>query len=359
MIKAGPHNDLTDVPGLRVGAAHDAAAMTGVSVIVFDEPAIIAGDVRGGGPGARETDLLDPSTLVDRADAVVLAGGSSYGLAAADGAAGVLGARGRGFSLVKRPGVPPSPIVPAAILYDLANGGDKSWGAVPPYAALGRAATLAALGESPAPTAQSPAPTAQPYATMALGRAGAGLGAMAGKGAGGLGAASYRLTDAERTVTIAAAMAVNSFGSPYMPNSDIFWAWPFEMNDEFGGRRPQARRGTSFAPAADWPDDTKAGAGLARANTTIGLVATDAPLTQAEARRVAIMAQDGLARALRPVHGPTDGDIIFVASTASPSAHPPLDPLALTRLGMIAADCVARAIARGVFESERQAGKAP
>ena len=327
-MPTGPNNDLTDVPGLHVGAAVDTRVKTGVSVILFDAPAIIAGDVRGGGPGARETDLLDPSTLVDRADAVVLAGGSSYGLGAADGVCAWLGARGRGFSLVKRPGVPPSPIVPAAILYDLANGGDKTWRDRPPYAALGFEACDNADN-----------------APMGLGRAGAGFGAMAGDGPGGLGAASYRVGD----YTVAAAMAVNSFGSAFMPGSDVFWAWPFEIDGEFGSRRP-AHAGS---PVADWPPDTKAGAATPRANTTIGLVATDAPLTQAEARRVAIMAQDGLARALRPVHGPTDGDIIFVASTAPNKPETATDPMALTRIGLIAADCVTRAIARGVFEGRK------
>ncbi len=162
----GPRNDITDIPGIKVGQAHDFAARTGVTVILPDAPAIVAGDVRGGGPGTRETDLLDPSTLVDRADAIVLSGGSSYGLGAADGAAAWLGARGRGFRLTAIDGIPPSPIVPAAILYDLANGGDKDWGETPPYGRLGKEACAAAkIG-------------------VAQGRAGAGFGAHAGAGPG-------------------------------------------------------------------------------------------------------------------------------------------------------------------------------
>lgn len=328
MAGKGPHNDITDVPGVSVGSAIDRAVRTGVTVIMPETPAIVAGDVRGGGPGTRETDLLDPSTLVDRADAIVLAGGSSYGLAAADGAAAVLGARGRGFRLADREGVPPSPIVPAAILYDLANGGDKNWGEDPPYRLLGLDAAKAVSG--------SP---------VMLGRAGAGFGANAGAEAGGLGSASYITDDG---FIVGALVAVNSFGSVRRPGSGAFWAAPFELGDEFGGAAQNAVAGGG---AADLPQDTKLAAAAARANTTIGVVAVNAALTQAEARRLAIMAQDGIARAIRPAHGPTDGDVIFALATGARAAG---DPLTLTRLGSIAADCIARAIARAVYE----AGKA-
>ncbi|MEZ5893429.1 MAG: P1 family peptidase, partial [Parvularculaceae bacterium] len=271
--RTGANNDITDVPGVKIGQSEDLRINTGVTVIVPDKPAIIAGDVRGGGPGTRETDLLDPSTLVDRADAVVLSGGSSWGLAAADGVAAYLGARGKGFRLIDLPGVPASPIVPAAILYDLANGGDKNWGEAPPYASLGRAACKNIGGR------------------MTLGRAGAGYGARAGAGRGGVGSVSF---DAGDGVIIGALMAVNSFGSVRMPGADAFWAAPYEIGDEFGGDWPAAK------PAAfDLPPDTKLAA--ARANTTIGVVAINLDLTQAEARRIAIMAQDGIARAIRPV----------------------------------------------------------
>lgn len=323
----GPSNDITDVPGIRVGQAEDTLVCSGVTVVLPEKAAICAGDIRGGGPGTRETDLLDPSTLVERADAVVLAGGSSYGLGAADGVAAWLGARGRGFQLIDMPGVPPSPIVPAAILYDLANGGDKNWGAEPPYRRLGVAACEAA-DETP----------------LRLGRAGAGFGARAGAGAGGLGSASYVAPDG---LVIGALVAVNSFGSPRLPDSDAFWAWPFEVDGEFGGARPAP----GWRGAADFPTDTKVGANMARANTTIGVVAVCAALTQAQARRVAIMAQDGIARSLRPVHGPTDGDAVFVLATGD---SPVGNPVALTRLGLLAADCLARAVARGIYEAERQ-----
>ena len=322
--KTGARNDITDVPGILVGQAEDRKARTGVTVILPDAPAVVAGDVRGGGPGTRETDLLDPSTLVDRADAIVLSGGSSYGLGAADGAAAYLGARGRGFRLAAVDGVPPSPIVPAAILYDLANSGDKNWGEDPPYPRLGREAC------------------ANAKRGVAQGRAGAGFGARAGASPGGVGSASFVTDDG---LIIGALMAVNSFGSVKMPGTDVFWAAPFEIGAEFGGRWSAAKPSVS-----DLPADTKLGAGP-RANTTIGVIAVNASLTQAEARRVAIMAQDGVARAIRPVHGPTDGDVIFVLATGG---APGGGPLGLTRIGAIAADCVARAIARGVFEAENQ-----
>lgn len=320
--RAGKKNDISDVPGVSVGNAEDFRVKTGVTVVLPTQPAIIAGDVRGGGPGTRETDLLDPSTLVDRADAVVLSGGSSYGLGAADGVAAWLGARKRGFQLAQMPGVPPSPIVPAAILYDLANGGDKNWGDAPPYAALGRKA----CDNAGAPLSQ--------------GRTGAGAGARAGTGPGGLGSVSFAL---EGGVIVGALMAVNSFGSVKIPGTQTFWAAPFEIGEEFGGGWPTER-----PSAADLPLDTKIAA--ARSNTTIGVVAVNLDLTQAEARRVAIMAQSGLSRAIRPVHGPTDGDVIYVLATGGRRCEGPLD---LTRIGSIAADCVARAIARGVYEAEQ------
>lgn len=330
----GVRNDITDVAGIKVGAAEDARARTGVTVILPDNPAIVAGDIRGGGPGTRETDLLDPSTLVDRADAIVLSGGSSYGLAAADGVAAWLGARGRGFRLIDIPGVPPSPIVPAAILYDLANGGAKDWGETPPYGALGRQACENA------------------GVAVRLGASGAGFGARAGNSPGGTGSASYVDDDG---LVVGALVAVNSFGSVKMPGTDVFWAAPFEIDDEFGGGWPDRK-----PVAQGLPPDTKLAAARhadTRANTTIGVVAVNRYLTQAEARRVAIMAQDGIARAIRPVHGPTDGDVIFVLATSGAGGGAaPSGPLDLTRIGAAAADCVARAIARGVFEAERRTG---
>jgi L-aminopeptidase/D-esterase-like protein len=322
---AGPNNALTDIIGISVGNAKDKTAHTGVTVILCDEPAIAAVDVRGGGPGTRETDALAPHNLVERIDALVLSGGSTYGLGAADAVTAQLGARGRGFAMMDLPGVPRSPIVPAAILYDLANGGDKKWGEVPPYYDLGRRALKAAATD------------------FALGNAGAGYGAMAGAIKGGLGSASTFTHD---NLAIGALAAVNSFGSVLLPGTKNFWAAPFEQDDEFGGlgwpANPQV-------DADDW-GAAKLNPG-ARQNTTLGVVATTASLTPAQAKRLAIMAQDGLARAIRPAHSPFDGDIVFAIATGAADG-PTLDELALTRLGVLAADCLARAVARGVYAAQ-------
>ena len=319
----GARNLITDVPGLRVGQATDARARTGVTVILPDGRAVCAVDVRGGGPGTRETDALTPETLVEAVDAVVLSGGSVYGLGAADGVAAWLGAQGRGYGMVVAPGVPRSPVVPAAILYDLANGGDKTWGLEPPYRTLGIAA------------AEMAGPT------FDLGSVGAGAGAMAGALKGGIGSASALTFDG---FTVGALAAVNSFGSVVAPDGRAFWAAPYEIAGEFGG---VATRGLRAAPD-EW--------GLVKrqprpgANTTLACIAVDAILTTAQARRVAIMAQDGLARAIRPVHAPYDGDVVFVLATGQrPLGDDPV--FALTRLGALAADCLARAIARGVYEA--------
>lgn len=328
MLKIGPRNLITDVSGLAVGQASDSAARTGVTVLLPDERAVCAVDVRGGAPGARETDALAADTLVEKVDAVVLSGGSVYGLAAADAVAAWLGARGRGYALVAAPGVPPSPVVPAAILYDLANGGDKAWGLEPPYRALGLAA-VAAAGSS-----------------FDLGSAGAGAGAMAGALKGGVGSASIVTADG---FTLGALAAVNSFGSVVAPGGRAFWATPFEVGDEFGG----LALGDAHAAGDDWglaKRDPKVGA-----NTTIACVATDADLTRAQARRLAVMAQDGLARAIRPVHAPYDGDVVFVLATGRRPLGP--DPVfALARLGSLAADVLARAVARGVYEARAWPG---
>ncbi|MFI4966417.1 MAG: P1 family peptidase [Caulobacterales bacterium] len=321
--RPGARNLITDVPGLKVGQAEDLPARTGVTVILPDARAVCACDVRGGAPGTRETDALGPENLVEAVDAVVLSGGSVYGLAAADGAAAWLGARGRGYGLSPDPAVPVSPVIPAAILFDLANGGDKAWGETPPYRALGRAA-VAQAGE-----------------TFALGTAGAGYGAMAGSLKGGIGSASIVAGDG---VTVGAIVAVNSFGAVTAPGGRTFWAAPYEIAGEFGGL---GSAGLAAAPE-DW--------GLSKApgairNTTIACVATDLALTPAQARRVAIMAQDGLARAIRPIHAPFDGDVVFAISTARLPMPPAAADYAVARIGALAADCLARAVARAVFEA--------
>lgn len=324
----GPRNLITDVPGLRIGQAQDERARTGVTVILPDERAVAACDVRGGGPGTRETDALAAENLVEAIDAIVLSGGSVYGLAAADGVVGWLGAQGRGYGMVNAAGVPKSPVVPAAILYDLANGGDKGWGESPPYRKLGRDAVAIASRD------------------LELGTTGAGYGAMAGRLKGGTGSASVV---AEDGIAVGAVVCVNSFGSVVAPGGRAFWAAPYELSGEFGGEGA----GDLRAGPDEWglaKADPKA-----RMNTTIACIATDVSLTPAQAKRVAIMAQDGLARAIRPVHAPFDGDVVFALSTAQrPLGQAP--DFTVARIGALAADTLARAVARAVYEARAWPG---
>jgi L-aminopeptidase/D-esterase-like protein len=286
-------------------------------------------DVRGGGPGGRETDALSPENLVGRAHAVVLAGGSVFGLAAADGVAAALSARGIGLQL--RPGSPRIPIVPSAVLHDLGNGGDKDWGLAPPYRDLGIRALDAAGCD------------------FALGSVGAGRGAMAGLVKGGIGSASLDLGDG---LIVGALAAVNSVGSALMPDGKTYWAWPFELDREFGGGAPRGPMDSSN-PAPDESRLMTLGRLQAGANTTLAVVACNADLTTAECKRVAMMAQDGIARAVRPAHTPFDGDTIF-ALASSALALPGDLPRAVHvgRIGSAAADCLSRAIARGVHFSD-------
>lgn len=327
MSKPGQHNFLTDVPGLLVGCAEDARVGTGVTVILAEAPAACAVDVRGGGPGTRETDLLAPDAMVEAVDALTFSGGSVYGLAAADAVTAALGARGRGFAF--GPGLKTAPIVPGAILFDLLNGGHKDWGEAPPYARLARTA-LDAAGTAPA-----------------LGNRGAGYGALAGALKGGQGGASLVLPDG---AVVAALACVNSWGSVVMPGERAFWAWAHEIDGEFGAVRPTGRP----AGPLDW-GRAKAQPMLA-ANTTLACVATDYALTKAQARRVAVMAQDGLARAIRPVHAPFDGDVVFALSTGRRPLPEPA-PHALAMLGAVAADVLARAVGRGVHAAEPLFGR--
>jgi L-aminopeptidase/D-esterase-like protein len=288
-----------------------------------DAAVACAVDVRGGAPGTLNTDALDPVSLVGAIDAIVLSGGSVFGLDAAGGVVAFLAVQKRGFQFA--PGVPAVPGVPAAIVFDLANGGDKNWGETPPYRALGRQAAQSAGLD------------------FALGNAGAGLGATAGTYKGGLGSASALSDDG---FTVGAIVAVNAVGSPLIPGTDVFWAFAFEQAGEFGGRRPR-----DLGPIdLDLPVDMK-GARAPGANTTIAIVATDADLTRIELKRMAIMAADGFARALRPVHAPFDGDTVFAVSTAKRALAEPRPP-AIMRLGSLAADCLSRAIARGVYEAQ-------
>lgn len=309
-------NLITDVAGLKVGHADDATLGSGSTAIVFDEPAVASVDIRGGGPGSRETELLAAHSTVERVDAIALSGGSAFGLDATSGIQGWLHEQGRGFAI----GSARVPIVPGAIIFDLLAGGDKQWGRFSPYRELGyRAASTAA-------------------ADFALGSAGGGLGATTATLKGGIGSASAMTPDG---VTVGALVVVNAVGNVTIGDGPHFWAAPFEQNDEFGGRGwPKA-----FGPDA-LAVRTKGGP---REATTIALVATDAILSKAQCHRLAVMAQTGCARAIYPVHTPLDGDIVFAAATGK---KPLPDPLfALTALGALAANVLARAIARGVYEA--------
>jgi D-aminopeptidase len=309
-------NLITDVPGLKVGNSDDARLASGTTAIVFDEPAVASGDVRGGAPGTRETDLLQPDETVERVDAIVLSGGSAFGLDAPGGVQAWLREQGRGFAI----GNIRVPIVPGAVVFDLLNGGNKDWGRFAPYRDLGFAAAANAAE------------------TFKLGTAGAGLGATTVNLKGGLGSASATTRDG---ATIGAIVAVNAVGSATIGDSAHFWAAPFEQNGEFGGR--------GLPPIL--PPDALAIRlkGGVRENTTIALVATDATLTKAQAKRLAIVAHDGLARAIYPVHTPLDGDTVFAASTGK---RPLADPIyGFAEIGALAANVLARAVARGVYEA--------
>jgi L-aminopeptidase/D-esterase-like protein len=308
-------NAITDVQGLRVGHAHDPALASGVTVIIFDEPAIAAIDVRGGAPGTRESDLLMPGRTVERIDAVTLSGGSAYGLEAAAGVMAALAEDGRGF----RVGDARVPVVPGAILFDLLNGGDKEWGRFPPYRELGYEAARVA------------------GSVVALGSVGAGLGASTATFKGGIGSASATVG----RYAVGAIVAVNAFGSATIGDGPHFWAAPFEVAAEFGG----LGQPSPFPPA----ETVLRVKGKRPENTTIALVATDATLTKAEVRHLAVMAQSGLARAIHPIHTPLDGDVVFAAATCLVPISARID--AMIPLGAAAADVLTRACARAVYEA--------
>ncbi len=327
-FRSGQRNALTDIDGIRVGNAEDHIARTGVTIVRFDHALRCAVDVRGGGPATRETHAVGSDGTLGIAHAIALSGGSVFGLGAADTVATKLSAQKEG--IVPVAGTPPVPIVPAASLYDLNNGGDKSWGEGPPYGRL--------------------AAQAMEYASKEVkcGSVGAGFGALAGAWLGGLGTVSLDLGDRG---AVAAMVAVNSIGSPVMPSGDCFWAWPFEVGQEFGGLQPNP----SSRISDPLPRDAKGGVAVGQA-TCIGIIAISVPVDRASLRRIAIMAQDGLARAIRPSHAPFDGDTIFAVCPNMPSIA---DTEEILHLGSAAADCVARAVARGVWEASAETDRAP
>ncbi len=315
-MQPGPRNLITDVAGLRVGNAEDHKVKSGVTVLIGDKPFVAAVDVMGGAPGTRETDLLAPDKLVEAIDALVLSGGSAFGLDAGSGVTDALARAGRGFQV----GPVRVPIVPGAIIFDLINGGDKQWG-TNPYRGLGEQALENAAED------------------FALGTAGAGTGALTAGLKGGLGSASLVL---ENGMTVGALVVANPTGTVTMGRHPNFWANAFEMNGEFGGLGP-AGEPVSFAETAM----TKAQVMAEIANTTIAIVATDAVLTKAQAKRMAVAAHDGMGRAISPAHTPVDGDLIFAVSTGEKALQDPLaDAIAL---GHAASVCLARAIARAIY----------
>jgi L-aminopeptidase/D-esterase-like protein len=309
-------NLITDLPGLLVGHAQDAKLASGVTALLFEAPVTAAIAVHGGAAGLRDTALLEPEMSVDKVDALVLSGGSTYGLDAMGGVTAYLREQGRGFR-VRDINVP---IVPGTILFDLLNGGDKAWGREPLYWHLGYSAAAAAGRD------------------FSLGTAGVGYGATTANLKGGLGSASAETSAGFR---IGALVAVNALGRATIGQGPHFWAAPYERLGEFGG----------LGWPSEWPADALAFRikGDSLENTTIAVVATDAALTKAEAKRLAVMAHDGFAHALRPTHAALDGDTIFAAATGTAARHPDLREQ--SEIGMQAGDCLARAIARALYEA--------
>ncbi|MEZ5776501.1 MAG: P1 family peptidase [Hyphomicrobiaceae bacterium] len=321
-------NLITDVAGVLVGHADDARIRTGVTAVLFPERAVASVAILGGAAAVRDTSALAADGVVPTIDGLVLSGGSGFGLDAASGVQAFLAENGRGFPV----GPVRVPIVPQAILFDLLNGGDKDWGRYPPYRELGYDAAAAASAGA-----------------FGLGSVGAGLGASTVNLKGGLGSASAVTPSGH---TVGALVAVNAIGSAVVGDGPHFWAAPYEVGMEFGGLG---------LPAPMPPEATRlAWKGGRQIATTLAVVATDAALSKAEAMRLAIAAHDGFARALRITHALFDGDTLFAAATGR---RPLGDPVGeQIEIGAVAADVVARAIARGVYEAtslgegERPAG---
>ncbi len=314
-MKPGRKNLITDIAGFRVGNAQDDRIKTGTTVVTSDSPFTASVAVQGGAPGTRETDLLAPDKSVEQVHALVLSGGSAFGLAAAQGVMDALHEMGRGFPVFSAR----VPIVPSAIVFDLLNGGQKDW-TTNPYPALGRQA-LADVSDR-----------------FALGSAGAGTGAQTARHKGGLGSASLVLEDG---ITVGALVVANPMGSVMTPSERHFWAAPFEMDGEFGDLGPDPQPGFLLPPSR------KAAAMMEQGNTTIAVVATDAALTKAQCYRMAVAAHDGIARAILPAHSPMDGDLVFAAALG---ARPLDDATAqLTMIGHAASLCLARAIGRAIW----------
>lgn len=315
-MEPGPRNLITDVDGLRVGHSTDQHLKSGATVLTADRPFTASVAVMGGAPGARETDLLQPDKSVAQIDALVLSGGSAYGLDACSGVSDALRAVGRGYQV----GPAIIPIVPGAIIFDLLSGGAQDW-VENPYRALGHAAFTAASD------------------TFELGSVGAGTGAMTAMMKGGLGSASLVLPSGH---TVGALVAANPMGSVTTPGDRHFWAGSYEIGNEFGGVGPDRNAGLGRSL-----NSRKSAAMIERANTTIAIVATDAELSKAECQRVAWAAHDGIARACVPAHSPADGDLVFAASYGTR----PASGSDIAMVGHAASLCLSRAIARGVYNA--------
>jgi len=330
MFHTGPRNLITDVAGLRVGNAADARLKSGVTALLCDDPAVAGVQVLGGAPGTRETDLLEPQNSVQEIHAVVLSGGSAFGLDAASGVQAALRERNIGVEV----GGFRVPIVPAAILFDLRNGGDKGWGRYPPYRDLGYQAAQAAETD------------------FALGTTGAGTGALTSGLKGGLGSASTVL---DSGITIGALAAVNPTGSVTVGRTRYFWAAPFEIGDEFGGLGyPSPMPADARKILLKYRDKQFGEQADAGGNTTIAVIATDAILSKAAAKRLAISAHDGFARAIWPAHTPADGDLVFALATGKSGIELTAD--AAIDLYAAAGATMARAISRGVHAATPAAG---
>ena len=323
-MPVGRRNSLTDVEGLLVGHYASRRHTCGVSVILCPQGAVAGVDVRGAAPATRETDLLAPLNLVEQVQAVCLSGGSVYGLAAADGVVRWLASQGLGFPLEQGQ---VAPIVPAAAFFDLGRGRQY----VPPIQASWGLKACQAANDGPVP----------------LGCQGAGISALAGGLKGGLGSASEVL---DNGLTAAALVVVNSLGSVIDPASGLPWEARLELAGELGAGSRRAVRLPEPAP------------GQPAQNTTIGVVATDAILTKAQAQKLAQMAHDGLARAIRPAHTMFDGDTIFCLGTgrralpSTPGFFQGAQAQALSELGRALADCFSRAVLRGVLAAQTLAG---
>lgn len=353
-LTTGPAADPSRLPGVSVG--HASAADTGVTVVACPEGAVAAVDVRGGGPGTRETDLLEPHNTVREAHAIVLSGGSAFGLAAADGVMRGLAERGHGFGVTEEFPDVRVPIVPAAVIFDLLLGERDV-----PDDDMGRAALADALDGSDAGSNSGSGPGS--------GCVGAGTGAMAGAIKGGVGRAAVTLADGS---TVAAIVVANPMGAVAGPDGRL-WADPGR------GAIPEsalAAIGERFVglTKVPVPKDAAGDGGdgdVGKLNTTIGCIVTDAALTQDQAKRLAMAGHDGLARAIRPAHLPMDGDTLFCLATgtfraagalegekdpAGPSASDSVGPAALALLSAAAADAVEHAIVDAITAAESRAG---